>query len=55
MLAVRRLSSDTALREQLGRAGTPVATECDACSHAAAAWMHDPAGSGDPSAAAAPR
>jgi len=39
MLAVRRLSSDTALREQLGRAGHAWWQQNATPAHAAAAWM----------------
>ena len=39
MLAVRRLSSDTALREQLGRAGHAWWQQNATSAHAAAAWM----------------
>jgi hypothetical protein len=39
MLAVRRLSSDTALREQLGRAGHAWWQKHATPAHAAAAWM----------------
>jgi hypothetical protein len=39
MLAVRRLSSDSALREQLGRAGHAWWQENATPAHAAAAWM----------------
>jgi hypothetical protein len=39
MLAVRRLSSDAALREQLGRAGHAWWQQNATSAHAAAAWM----------------